>query len=175
MNDEGVRIIGLLPVVEKGARILILGSIPGEASLRAQQYYGFPRNHFWRLLYALLDGGEPDEAYEDRTRFAVSNGVALWDVLGACEREGSLDSAIRRPEVNDFGEFFKRYPSIRYVFFNGKTAAALFSKYSAPLLPEDGRSFIVLPSSSPARAMTFDAKLEAWRPVREAWLSGCFE
>lgn len=166
------RRIGLAPFVNDASRLLILGSMPGEASLQAGRYYGHPHNHFWRLLYALLDGGEPDADYEARVQFALSRGVALWDVLHACEREGSLDAAIRRPEANDFAALFGRHPGIRYVFFNGSASADLFRRHVRPQLPagDDGRTYRTLPSSSPARAMSFEAKREAWHPVRDAWL-----
>ncbi|CAG7645164.1 hypothetical protein PAESOLCIP111_04893 [Paenibacillus solanacearum] len=168
---DGPLVTGLAPVYTDRCTLLIVGSMPGEASLRAQQYYGHPRNHFWPLLYGLLDGGAPEPDYEARLRFALSHGVALWDVLRACEREGSLDSAIRRPEANDFRAFFERCPSVRHVFFNGSAAAQWFARYAAPRLPGDDRAYVTLPSSSPARAMPLSAKRQAWQPVRDAWLA----
>ncbi|NEN87248.1 DNA-deoxyinosine glycosylase [Paenibacillus elgii] len=170
-DKERPRLTGLAPVADERCRLLILGSMPGEASLRAQQYYGHPRNGFWPLLYALLDGGEPAAAYEERLRFALSRGVALWDVLAACEREGSLDTAIRRPEANGFARFYAAYPGIRHVFFNGSTAADLYRRQVMKEAADDGKSYTLLPSSSPARAMSQAAKLEAWQPVRKAWLA----
>ncbi|WP_236595720.1 MULTISPECIES: DNA-deoxyinosine glycosylase [unclassified Paenibacillus] len=165
------RLTGLAPFADDASSLLILGSMPGEASLLAGQYYGHPRNHFWRLLYALLDGGEPDADYKARVQFALSRGVALWDVLRTCEREGSLDAAIRRPEANDFAAMFGMHPRIRHVFFNGSAAAELFQRHVRPKLPAgDGRTYRTLPSSSPARAMSFEAKRDAWQPVRDAWL-----
>ncbi|SDD15467.1 G/U mismatch-specific uracil-DNA glycosylase [Paenibacillus sp. UNCCL117] len=161
------------PEIDDNSRLLILGSMPGEASLRAGRYYGHPRNIFWRLLYALLDGGEPAAAYEDRLRFALSRGIALWDVLRSCERKGSLDSAIRRPEVQDFAGLFERYPRVSYVYFNGSAAAELYRKHVrfAGPEPEGGRVYRTLPSSSPARAMSFEAKLAAWGCLREDWIA----
>ncbi|MBP1153397.1 MULTISPECIES: DNA-deoxyinosine glycosylase [unclassified Paenibacillus] len=171
-HQLGPLLTGFLPIADEGCRILILGSMPGEASLEVRQYYGHPRNHFWRLLYALLDGGEPEPSYEARTRFALSRGVALWDVLRACVRKGSLDTAIRRPEANDFEHFYQRYPQIRFIFFNGSASEQLYRRHVKPLLRKDtGRLYTLLPSSSPARALSLSAKLEAWQPLRHTWLS----
>ncbi len=164
---------GLAPIVNGQSRILLLGSMPGAASLAAGQYYGHPRNHFWPLLYQLLDGGEPAADYDSRLAFALSRGVALWDVLGACEREGSLDAAIRKPEANDMATLYRQYPALQYVFFNGSAAADLYRRYVRASLPEGvvPRELHTLPSSSPARAMSLPAKLAAWQPVRDAWLA----
>jgi double-stranded uracil-DNA glycosylase len=166
-----MKIVGLPPFVREDCRLLILGSMPGVASLKAQQYYGHPRNRFWPLLYRLLDGGEPNGSYDERIRFALSRGVALWDVLSVCEREGSLDSAIREPEAGDFAAFYSRYQGIRHVFFNGKTASELYRRHVLPTLREEGAlTYVTLPSSSPAHTLSLEAKLELWQPVREAWL-----
>ncbi|MEK8130671.1 DNA-deoxyinosine glycosylase [Paenibacillus filicis] len=164
--------VGFGPLIHDSSRILILGSMPGEASLQAGQYYGHPRNMFWRLLYTLLDGGEVEADYETRLRFAASRGIAMWDVLRACEREGSLDSAIRKPEANAFQELFERYPRVDYVFFNGSAAAELYRKHVRPSLAvPDPLHYATLPSSSPARAMSVEAKLAGWSLLREAWLA----
>lgn len=173
MNERqsGRAVEGLAPVGDASARLLVLGSMPGEASLKARQYYGHPRNQFWPLLYALLDGGEPPADYDARLAFARSRGVALWDVLRACERQGSLDSAIRKPEANAFAEWFGMRPALRDVFFNGQAAAALFRRH----VRQDGWAavlrFATLPSSSPAHALPFQQKLAGWQPLREAWLT----
>lgn len=171
MEEERYTVSCLPPITASDARILILGSMPGEASLRLQQYYGNPRNHFWRLAYTLLDGGgEPDPGYVARLRFVQSRGIALWDVLRTCERRGSLDSAIRRPEANDFAQLFEEHPGLRRVFFNGSAAADLFRRHASPAVSGYPATYSLLPSSSPARAMAFEAKLAAWRPLREAWM-----
>ncbi|ALS24709.1 DNA-deoxyinosine glycosylase [Paenibacillus naphthalenovorans] len=172
-QPRGPLLTGFPPVADERCRILIIGSMPGKASLDVGQYYGHPRNHFWRLLYTLLDGGAPEPSYEARIRFALSRRVALWDVLRSCERQGSLDAAIRRPEANDFERFYQRCPYIRFVFFNGSASEQLYRRYVKPVEKDAAlRCYRLLPSSSPARAMTFSAKLEAWQPLREAWLSG---
>lgn len=178
MTTEHGRLHGLPPIADSSCRILILGSMPGALSLSKQEYYGHPRNHFWKLLYAVFGIGnradgyaEPSDRYEERLGFALGHGVALWDVLAECEREGSLDSAIRKPEANDFETFYCDYPFIEQVFFNGQAAGELYRKQVLPKLTELGVGerirYTVLPSSSPARAMSLEAKLESWRVLGE--------
>jgi TDG/mug DNA glycosylase family protein len=170
VDTTEVRLQGLPPVMDRFCRTLILGSMPGALSLSKQQYYGHPRNHFWRLLYAVYEEGKaPDEAYELRLGFALKQGVGLWDVLAGCVREGSLDADIRKPEANDFVSLWSEYPAVEQVFFNGQAAEQLYRKQVLPLLLEHGIGgeirYATLPSSSPARAMALEAKLEAWRAV----------
>ncbi|WP_345774033.1 DNA-deoxyinosine glycosylase [Paenibacillus sp. H1-7] len=174
MSLEDGRLQGLPPIADASCRILILGSMPGALSLEKQEYYGHPRNHFWKLLYAIFGsrdavGGyaDPSGLYDERLAFALQNGIALWDVLAECEREGSLDTAIRKPEANDFGTFFRTYPGIGRVYFNGQAASELYRKQVLPQLQKLGLGetivYQTLPSSSPARAMSLEAKLESWR------------
>jgi hypoxanthine-DNA glycosylase len=142
--------------------------MPGALSLSKQEYYGHPRNHFWKLLYALYDEKRlPNDVYEERLAFVLEHEVGLWDVLAGCEREGSLDADIRKPEANDFIGFLNEYPAVERVFFNGQAAEQLYRKQVLPKLREQGIGgeirYGTLPSSSPARAMALDAKLEAWR------------
>src|SRR5690349_19712286 len=113
---------GFPPVLDHATRILILGSFPGEASLAAQQYYAHPRNQFWRLLSAVLDDELAALPYPQRLQRLQVHRIGLWDVLAACEREGSLDTAIRRPRANDFARLKHQCPSLFRVCFNGKTA-----------------------------------------------------
>jgi hypoxanthine-DNA glycosylase len=156
------------------ARLLILGSMPGEASLRRQQYYGHRRNAFWPILNALL--GIPAGAdYDARTRALRAHRIALWDVIAACERRGSLDQAIRAESirVNDFAAFFAAHPGIVRVVFNGATAEREYRRRVLPALPEPQRAIALqrLPSTSPAHAaMGFDDKLGAWRVILD-WLA----
>jgi TDG/mug DNA glycosylase family protein len=149
------------PVVDEQTRILILGSFPGAASLQAQQYYAHPRNQFWRLLSALLQEDLVALPYAERLRRLRAQGIGLWDVIGACTREGSLDSAIRNAEANDFAQLKERCPQLRLVAFNGKTSGR-----HAALFDAAGFTILVLPSSSPAHAsLRFEQKLEAWRAI----------
>ncbi|HWF68362.1 MAG TPA: DNA-deoxyinosine glycosylase [Mycobacterium sp.] len=154
---------GFAPVVDDGARLLILGSFPSVQSLATRQYYGNPRNAFWPITSALL-GFDAQAAYETRLAALQSHGVALWDVLHKCRRPGSSDAKIdpKSLVVNDFGQLFATYPRIRRVYFNGDTANKLFRRLvhiDAPV------SFQLLPSTSPARAMPAGQKLDAWRVI----------
>jgi double-stranded uracil-DNA glycosylase len=158
------------PVAAPRARVLILGSMPGQASLAARQYYAHPRNAFWPVLGAIL-GFDPTLPYAERLDRLQAGGVALWDVLQSCERSGSLDAAIeptsQRP--NDFAAWFAGQPELRAVCCNGATAHRLFVRAVLPTLPVAGsdRTALVvhrLPSTSPAHAGLAAAdKLAAWR------------
>ncbi|ANE48758.1 hypothetical protein SY83_06195 [Paenibacillus swuensis] len=158
------------PVWSPSCRILILGSMPGRKSLEQQRYYGHPQNQFWRLIYGLF-GEEPSPVYEERLAFATAHGIALWDVLASCEREGSLDTAIRHPVVNDFETFFARPGnSIRHLFFNGAKAEALFRRsvqFSSGETRAPGYVLHTLPSSSPAHTVPYAVKLERWQGIRD--------
>lgn len=118
----------LEPIVDERAKLFILGSMPGEQSLQLQQYYANPRNHFWRLMSEVL-GCSLQGGYEERVKRLQEHGIALWDVLAECEREGSLDSAIRGERANDIGALLVRYSSIRAVCFNGGKAEQSFKRY----------------------------------------------
>jgi TDG/mug DNA glycosylase family protein len=157
---------GLPPVVDAGTRVLVLGSMPGEASLELQRYYAHPRNTFWRIMSDLI-GSDTDADYADRLHGLLSAGIGLWDVLHICDRPGSLDSAIARDsmEVNDFEALFRAHPGITRVFFNGAKAEQVFRRLVTPEL-----SVAVvctrLPSTSPAHvALPYSAKLASWRAV----------
>ncbi|HWW69541.1 MAG TPA: DNA-deoxyinosine glycosylase [Duganella sp.] len=154
---------GLAPVIDAHTRILVLGSFPGAASLAAQQYYAHPRNLLWPILSALT--GEPLAGlpYAERLPRLLAHGFGLWDVLGACEREGSLDSAIRKPAANDFARLRELCPLLETVGFNGQTSGKF-----APQFAAEGYRTVVLPSTSPAHAaMTFEHKLAVWRDLIE--------
>lgn len=159
------------PVVDARSRVLILGSMPGKASLDAQQYYAHPRNLFWEFMERLL-GVERSAPYEARTESLLERGVAVWDVLEWCHREGSLDSDIVPDSMvpNDFNTLLEQHPAIRAICFNGAKSAAVFERQVKPrLAPAEGLEFHKLPSTSPANAsIPFDAKLEAWRVVASA-------
>ncbi len=159
-NDPD-RLTGLLPVLDRRTRILVLGSFPGAASLAAGQYYAHPRNQFWRLLGAVLGEDLAALPYQQRLPRLLAHRVGLWDVVAACQREGSLDTAIRDPQHNDFTLLAQRCPALRRVCFNGKTAGRLAGRFE-----EAGYETIVLPSSSPAHAaMCFEQKLASWQAL----------
>jgi hypoxanthine-DNA glycosylase len=149
---------GLAPLIDERARVLILGSFPSEASLAAQQYYAHPQNHFWRILGAILELPLFEMDYPARQAALQAAGIAVWDVYGACLREGSLDADIRSARPNDIAMLKQIAPQLRRVCFNGKTAG----KFS-PQLAALGFETVVLPSTSPAYTLAFAAKLAAWR------------
>ncbi|HXA46515.1 MAG TPA: DNA-deoxyinosine glycosylase [Burkholderiaceae bacterium] len=149
------------PVINKHTSTLILGSFPGEASLQAQQYYAHPRNQFWRLLSAVLGEDLVELAYAARLNRLLTRNIGLWDVLGACSREGSLDSAIRNAQANDFSMLKQHCPALIQVCFNGKTSGKFAANFAAA-----GFQTLILPSSSPANAqLSFDEKLHVWRGI----------
>lgn len=153
------------PIADARATRLILGSMPGAASLAAGQYYAHRQNVFWPIMGELL-GFASDAPYPTRVLALQRAGIAVWDVLRFCERSGSLDSAIRRTSevANDFSTFFTQYPLITDVFFNGVAAQACFARHVADGGERWNLKFVRLPSTSPAyAAMRYQQKLESWR------------
>ena len=157
---RGVPQRGLAPVVDGSIQVLVLGSFPSPASLEKQQYYGHPQNHFWKLMGALLEEPLYDMPYAQRLPRLLKHGIGLWDVLQQCERAGALDSNIRNAVNNDFRKVTRVAVRLRRVCFNGKTAGRF-----EPVFALAGYDTLVLPSSSPAYTLSFDAKLAAWRGV----------
>ena len=156
---------GFPAVVDANTRVLILGSLPGDASLAAGQYYGHPRNAFWRLLESVLDTPLLALTYDDRLATLLSRGVGLWDVIAQAQRPGSLDAAILDPTANDLVALVETLPALRGAAFNGGTAARLGGKLIGERLPT-----LALPSSSPAHAArSFAEKAEIWGALR-GWL-----
>ncbi len=163
LKEELTRLRGLPAVIDKNITTLVLGSFPGEASLQAQQYYAHPRNQLWAILSALTGENLAGLPYADRLPRLLSHRIGLWDVLGACEREGSLDSAIRKPAANDFARLRELCPLLETVGFNGQTAGKFAPQFAAA-----GYRTLVLPSTSPAHAsLSFEKKLIAWTSLRE--------
>lgn len=149
---------GLAPIIDADVRILVLGSFPGAASLAAAQYYAHPRNQFWRLISAVIGEDLAAPPYAERLPRLLAHQVGLWDVLAGCEREGSLDSAIRKPAANDFERLRTMCPKLETVGFNGQASGKFAPQFAAA-----GYRTVVLPSSSPAHmAMTFEQKLAVW-------------
>ncbi len=153
------------PVADARATLLILGSMPGKESLRQQQYYAHPHNAFWPIMGALA-GASPALPYAARLQALKTAGIALWDVLHSCEREGSLDSDIVQEAPNDFAEFFAQHPHIRQVFFNGAKAEQSFRKFVLGKQALPPLQLHRLPSTSPAHAgMRYAEKLERWHTI----------
>jgi TDG/mug DNA glycosylase family protein len=162
------RVQSFPPIVSQESKALILGSMPGEASLKAGQYYAHPRNAFWQIMSELFGAGL-SLPYEERVALLRSAGIALWDTLQACVRPGSLDASITEEAANDFQTFFRNHPNISDVFFNGGRAEAVFRRHVLPTLAECRHTFARLPSTSPAyAAMALERKVKAWSVVREA-------
>ncbi len=142
---------------------LLLGTMPSVKSLEAAFYYAHPRNQFWPIMHSLT--GQPIESTQQKIALVQGAGMVLWDVLQACERAGSLDSAIQNPQANDFESLFKQFPTLETVLFNGKKAEQLFKRYvlKQQCLP-DNLTFLTLPSTSPANAsITTEDKRLFWQ------------
>jgi hypoxanthine-DNA glycosylase len=159
------RLTGLAPVAGPGARLLVLGSFPGDASLRSQQYYAHPRNQFWPIVSAIwgLDGAEAlqHRPYAERLPVALAHGLAIWDVYRGCERQGSLDSAIRHAELNDLPGLIEQMPDLQAIAHNGGESAR-----HARITRAFGKPVHTLPSTSPAHASwSFERKLAVWQAV----------
>lgn len=164
------RVQSFEPIIGHQPRILILGSMPGVASLEAVQYYAHPRNLFWPIMGALF-GIDHQIDYDSRIREIEKQPLILWDTLQACYRPGSLDSNIDAGSVkaNDFADLLRRFPGIRAIAFNGATSEKYFRKLVLPVLPESADiDLLRMPSTSPANAgMNFEQKLAAWCRIRK--------
>ena len=148
-----------------GAKVLLLGTMPGSQSLLLNQYYGHSRNTFWKLIFTIFE--EPFSTdYEIRKNILLKNNIAVWDVLSACIRKGSLDSAIQQEIPNDFDAFLEAHPHIEHIFFNGQKAAQYFKKY---VTVSEKYKLHTLPSTSPAHAgMSFEQKRNEWQVIKQA-------
>lgn len=171
---------GFKPVIDQYSHVLILGSMPSEESLRRQEYYANPRNQFWRIMEILFsseniaegieqsDYGRGDISYAQKLEIILRNQLALWDVIAACEREGSLDSNIRSPEPNAFAELFIQYPNLHFVAFNGQKAFDIYRR-KVGLNLKEGLIYQPLSSTSPANTMSLERKVEEWKILKD-WL-----
>jgi double-stranded uracil-DNA glycosylase len=154
------------PIESSSARLLILGTMPGVASLRAGEYYAHPQNAFWRIAGTIM-GFDPASPYEVRVALMRAAGIAIWDVLRSCTRHSSLDSDIVHATAvpNDLPAFLGAHPGIRRICFNGAKAQALYARHVVPRLavgPEV--HYLRLPSTSPANAsVPWTQKLQAWQ------------
>lgn len=167
-----IRSAGFPPVAGPDARVLILGSLPGQASLAAGQYYAQPRNAFWPIMGRLFGAG-PELDYAARLRRLIEARVALWDVCASAHRPGSLDQKIDASSVtpNDFAGFFDEHPRVARIFFNGAAAERLYFSLVRPKFEGSAARIetLRLPSTSPAHAsLRLEQKLVAWQEVRLA-------
>lgn len=154
------------PVFSPEARVLIVGSMPSVKSLADSQYYAHPRNAFWPMLFEVF-GQTLTHDYEAKKELIRKNGLALWDVAGVCEREGSLDSNMKAVQFNDFAALYRACPQIHTVLCNGGTAHSLFLKSGFA----GYRHVLRMPSTSPAYTMAYAKKLAAWRAALEETIS----
>lgn len=153
------------PLLGNAPKSLILGSMPSQISLREQQYYANPQNAFWWIM-SQIAGFSQTESYQDRVAKLTGFGIAVWDVLLDCVREGSLDSNIQRGSelVNDLSGFIHSVPSVKLIAFNGQVAKQLFMRHCGSVLQQFPHlEWVLLPSTSPAHAaMTKTQKLQIW-------------
>ena len=175
-RPRAAQVRSFAPIAAAGARVLILGSMPGKASLAAGRYYAHAQNLFWEILGGIT-GAAPGSPYAARVRALKSSGIALWDVLESCAREGSLDSAIdgATMRANDFVSFYRVHPRIEQVFFNGAKAEACYRRHVLPVLAEAAASpgYHRLPSTSPANAsMSRAYKHRVWKQALRRALAG---
>ena len=149
--------------------MLVLGTLPGEESLRRREYYAHPRNLFWPIVFALHDRPVA-QIYAERVAFLKEAGIAVWDVCQSAQRLASADAAIRGEAPNAIHELIARHPGIRAIAFNGGTARRLYHRHFTPL---DGLIYLALPSTSPAYAgLGYREKLARWQALREALETG---
>lgn len=167
MNLVATRDNGLAPVLRSDAKLLLLGSFPGKASLSEQQYYAHPRNQFWPIVGELIGVNLMRQSYQQRLASLQQAHLALWDVLGSCIRPGSLDASIRDAATNAFDEVLAGLPVLGAVAFNGAMAAK-----HAPFFQQRGLQTYALPSTSPAHAsLRYAQKLERWSVlVTDGWM-----
>ena len=162
------RVQSFEPIIGHQPRIVILGSMPGVASLEAVEYYAHPRNAFWQIMSELFEI-DPHASYAERVQALSRQPVILWDTLQACHRPGSLDANIdiKSARANDFPQLLKRHPQVRAIAFNGAASATYFGKLVAPELPDSlDIEMLKMPSTSPANAgMSFAQKLGAWQRI----------
>ena len=156
---------GLPPIAQSDARLFVLGSLPGDASLAARQYYAHPTNQFWRLLGRAIGEELQTLPYEERLKRLAQRRVGLWDVIASASRRGSLDQAIREAAHNQVAHLFHDFPDLRAIAFNGSTASAAGRRLIADPPPQV--VLIDLPSSSAANTRPFAEKAAAWGRLRE--------
>lgn len=157
-NEEAVIIHPIQPVYDKDSEVLILGSFPSVKSREEGFFYGHPQNRFWKVTASVFDE-EPPRTTEKKKDFLIRNHIALWDVIGSCDIDGSSDSSIRNVKVNDISKILTT-ADIKAIYLNGKKAYHLYQQYLEPTINREG---ICLPSTSPANA--------AWRleRLKQAW------
>ena len=160
---DSTRKQGFLPITNHNATVLILGSMPSEKSLEKHEYYGHPRNGFWRIMQTYT-GIEATAPYQKRIAGLHRVGIALWDVIASCYRKGSLDSNINHEKVNPLSDFINEHPYLRFIGLNGGKAFTLFERHFVKLhgLPSSVH-YAALPSTSPAYTLPLENKIQQWQ------------
>lgn len=159
------------PIADAESTVLILGTMPGLASINAGQYYGHKDNLFWDIIFRVCNPDWKIEElvtadYDTKTKLLLTNHIAVWDVLQFCDRKGNLDKDIINKILNDFENFFQKHPNIKIVFFNGKKAAEYFEELKSELVISNNRIFITLPSTSPSNTTNSFYILKEWLQIR---------
>ena len=161
MIQDNLPMIGFKPILQKNTKVLILGSFPGIASLKKQEYYGHPRNLFWQFMEEIIGENLVEMNYQKKLKHLQKNNIGLWDVIQTCSREGSLDSSIKEEQQNQFKILNEKAPNIKHIFFNGKKAGKC-----QVLLNDLGYATTILPSSSPANAgIPLTVKQKEWKKI----------
>ena len=151
----------IAPVFDKDSKVLILGSFPSVKSREEGFFYGHPQNRFWKVTSRVF-GEELPVTIDEKKAFLIRNHIAVWDVIGSCEIDGSSDSSIRDVTVNDLSVILGT-ADIRAIFLNGKKAEQYYLKYLFPVLKRDA---VCLPSTSPANAAwSLDKLTDAWKVI----------
>lgn len=155
---------GFPPLIDNNTEIIVLGTMPGDKSIRTGEYYANPTNQFWKLIFHIFNSGIPVFNYEEKSKLLLKNKIGLWDVLSKAHRYGSLDSNIQNEEINDFEQLFKDYPNIKVLIFNGQKPAEYYFRSRNNVFKE--KQYHILPSTSSANTTkTFDVKLKEWSNV----------
>lgn len=163
-----MRIASFPPIVAPDAKVLILGTMPGAASLERQEYYAHKQNHFWKILFALFADGAVPTDFSQKAALIQKHNIALWDVLAHCTRQGSLDANIRDAVENDILGLLSENPNIKHLVFNGQQSHKFFLRKFGKIA---GLSYHVMPSTSPAHTLAFEKKRAAWSLLRDWVLS----
>lgn len=155
-------ITSFAPIAAENSKVLILGTMPGAMSLEKQEYYAYPQNQFWKIMFTLFAELPVPTHFEAKKALILQNKIALWDVLANCERKGSLDIHIKNQTENDIPGFLKKHTTIKAILFNGKESHKYYiRKFGTP----EGIDYYVMPSTSPANTTAFEIKLQAWADV----------
>ena len=150
------------PIVNDQTEILILGTMPGAMSLEKQEYYAYPQNQFWKIMFTLLAALPVSSDFSEKIGLLQHNNIGLWDILANCERKGSLDIHIKNQTENDIENLLRQHPKIKTILFNGKESLKYFDRKFRHI---EGIRYHVMRSTSPANTVSFAKKLEAWREV----------